>query len=131
MFDRTMALHAFLAQASEQPFIWGERDCALWVADWIATVRGTDPAQAIRGRYRTAAGCARFLAREGGLPALASRLLAAIGLSDTASPQAGDVGLVETTLGPVMMICTGPVWAWKAPRGLLFTPAFPVKVWSV
>lgn len=72
------------------PHAWGRNDCALFAADCIAAMTGTDPAASMRGRYRSASGAARML-KEGGhadLRALAASLLEEIA---PAHARAGDV----------------------------------------
>ena len=38
----------------DQPFVWGERDCATWAADVVQAVTGCDPAADVRQTYGTA-----------------------------------------------------------------------------
>ncbi|MCJ2132447.1 DUF6950 family protein [Methylobacterium sp. E-045] len=128
---RAHRLRDHLRAGSASTFVWGFLDCSLWVCDWIAVERGHDPAARLRGTYHDEASCLRLLAREGGLVALASRLADESGLPETSSPMAGDVGVIETRLGPFLMISTGPRWACKTVRGVLFAPAGIVKAWSV
>ncbi|GJD68745.1 hypothetical protein MMMDOFMJ_1669 [Methylobacterium gnaphalii] len=128
---RRARLRAFVSRGAGLPFIWGERDCCLWVCEWIAAERGVDPAASLRGTYDTMLSCNRILAREGGLPALASRLAVAAGLTETATPRAGDVGVIETPIGPFLMVCLGDTWATKAKDGMAFAPTVPVKAWTV
>lgn len=58
------ALKRFQELANE-PFAWGENDCCLAVADVIAAAHGRDPMAAFRGRYGSAFGAKRAIAREG------------------------------------------------------------------
>lgn len=125
------ALAAFLRRALHEPFVWGRQDCALWSASWIGEFRGTDPAAHFRGRYSTALGCSRLLKREGGLETIACRLAAISGLVATSSPEPGDVGIINTIIGPALTIRTASGWAWKAKRGVSIVPATAVVAWSV
>lgn len=129
--DRARRLRDHLAFGASVPFAWGVVDCSLWVCDWIAAERGHDPAAHLRRTYDDEPSCNRLLAREGGLVALASRLADESGLLATSSPVTGDVGVIETRLGPFLMISTGPRWACKTVRGVLFAPAGVVKAWAV
>ncbi len=70
--DRLTRLRAFLAEGAGAPFVWGERDCALWACDWIKAERGNDPAERLRGTYGSALACARLLNDAGGLVALSA-----------------------------------------------------------
>ena len=129
------SLRQFLREAYGMPFVYGERDCALWVCDWIRLCRGIDPGAAFRGRYRTRLGCARLLRREGGLLDLASRVFAAAGLVsiDGWQLQPGDVGCVATEDGPALAIDAGHGrWAWKGCAGLLVSARWPeLRVWRI
>lgn len=129
--DRRARLRAFLAEGAGAPFVWGERDCALWACDWIRSERGVDPAAALRGTYASGLACARLLRGAGGLPVLASDLAARAGIIETDTAEAGDVGLIETRDGAYLAVCTGEAWAIKASDGLAVAPARPIKVWAI
>lgn len=47
----TVALHAFLLERVHQPFEWGKNDCALFAADAVLAMTGTDIAAEFRGKY--------------------------------------------------------------------------------
>jgi len=68
--DWQSRLQACRAERCERPFAWGALDCALWGADCVHAVTGTDPAADLRGTYSDAAGAARVVARLGGLRAI-------------------------------------------------------------
>lgn len=122
-------LRSFLQQSAGQPFIWGERDCALWVARWIEQERGFDPAAEARGAYHTALGCHRYVARNGGLVALAGRLLA--GFEPTTQPEPGDVGVVDAPMGETMAIRASAGWAMMGDRLIGIAPLPILKAWRV
>lgn len=129
--DRARRLRDHLAFGAGIPFVWGVVDCSLWVCDWIATERHRDPAAHLRGTYDDEVSCSRLLTREGGLVTLASRLADESGLLATFNPVTGDVGVIETRLGPFLMISTGSRWACKTTSGVLFAPARVLKAWAV
>lgn len=52
----TRDFHAFLSRRCEIPFAWGTNDCALFAADAIEAITGTDIAAAFRGKYSDQAG---------------------------------------------------------------------------
>ena len=131
MGDRRDRLRAFLREGAALPFVWGGRDCALWACDWILAERGIDPAADLRGTYASGLACARLLRDAGGLPALAGRLAARAGIIETDSPEAGDVGVIETKIGAYLAVSTGAAWAIKAADGIAFTPARPARMWAV
>lgn len=130
-----MNLAAFLERAARTPFDYGTFDCCLMPADWIWLKRGVDPAADLRGRYATAIGCARVLAREGGVLAVFARCVASVGLEPTTAPLEGDVGVVdaETSKGreAVGAICTGPRWAILGRPGLIVAPFVPLTAWRL
>lgn len=58
-------LIAFLAAQDEARFVWGELDCATFVADAVLATTGVDIAAPFRGKYKTAAGSVRVLRKAG------------------------------------------------------------------
>lgn len=114
------------------PFVDGTADCALTVADWVMAATGCpDPADHLRGRYRTALGRERLLRRQGGLEAVMTVCAAKAGLSETTNPVRGDVGLIRTGGQTLAAICLGGRWAAKG-QGVLVAPADAVlKAWRV
>jgi hypothetical protein len=126
-----MQLSDFLKRSLGEPFVWGERDCALWAASWVAAKRGVDPAVAWRGRYHSALGCARLVRASGGLQAAIARDMERAGFETTAAPQPGDVGLVDTPAGVAAAIKTARGWAWKGKVGVTVHPLQHLIAWSV
>ncbi len=129
--DRLVRLRDFLAEGAGAPFTWGERDCALWASDWIKAERGNDPAERLRGTYGSALACARLLNDAGGLVALSAQLAARAGLIETDHPEAGDVGVLELSIGTFLAIRTREGWAVKASDGLAIRPGAATKAWAV
>lgn len=58
-FWLTDDLPRFLVQRRDVPFAWGENDCALFAADAIQVITGTDIAEDFRGKYSTEIGALR------------------------------------------------------------------------
>lgn len=52
----TRAYHSFLMERAKTPFAWGVHDCALFAADGVLAVTGTDIAADFRGKYSDQAG---------------------------------------------------------------------------
>jgi hypothetical protein len=48
-------LHVFLEARCRQPFAWGSNDCALFAADAVNAITGTDLGADFRGKYATQA----------------------------------------------------------------------------
>lgn len=130
---RSEQLRLFVQAGMRTQFVWGQRDCCLWVCDWIAQVRGVDPAASLRGTYSSKEECDALLAAHGGLGPLADDLAASAGLAVTADPSPGDVAMVETKIGPALMLVTAlGVFAWKSREGVLFdVQSTATKVWAV
>ncbi|MEL7098295.1 MAG: hypothetical protein AAGM84_05645 [Pseudomonadota bacterium] len=55
----------FLKGTAKEPFEEGQRDCALFLADGVRVMTGTDYAEPFRGRYTTTRGGLRVLRRAG------------------------------------------------------------------
>lgn len=83
--------------ADEKPFAWGKRDCCLFAADAVLCITGVDHAKKFRGRYTTARGAAKVIAKHGGLEELVNKT----GFEPIAPlmAQRGDVVLIDTPLG--------------------------------
>lgn len=132
MSTRNERLTAFVATGASLPFVWGIRDCALWVADWVAAERGIDPALDFRGTFLCHLGSRRLQRMAGGLAVLVAGPLAAIGLVETEDPAAGDVGVVVSSVGEIAGICMGGgLWAVKTKDGVAFVPATLLKAWRI
>lgn len=125
------ALPAFLRSGGARAFSWGSCDCALFACDWIVLQRSVDPLSAYRGRYRTALGAQRHIARAGGLLALVSAAMVAAGIIETSDPLPGDVAVVMSEQGDAMAIRTRIGWAVKAQGGIVTAPFTVRKAWSI
>jgi hypothetical protein len=128
---------ALCEQRAAVPFAWGSADCALWAVDAVHAITGVDHAAAEwRGRYSTAAGAARLLARAGGL-----RGVACNALGDALPPvwaALGDVVLISQPEAPdehqreLLAVCNGSSAIGQGPDGLLATPMTNAKLaWKV
>ena len=126
-------LDAFLDQVAASPFVDGEKDCALTIADWVMVATGcSDPAAHLRGRYSTALGRERLLKRLGGLTVVVADCARRARLEPTETPQRGDIGVI--IVGPQRLtgICLGHRWAVKSSAGLAGLKADRVEAaWRV
>lgn len=117
-------LAAFLKDLARTRFEWGSQDCVLPLADWWLANTGHDPAADLRGAYASQAEAEVLFSREGCLPRLVARRMAAIGARRTRTPQPGDVAVVRVFLldgstdwfGAIMT--TAGRWAIKSGDGL-------------
>ncbi|RZJ19129.1 MAG: hypothetical protein EON91_02730 [Brevundimonas sp.] len=125
-------LSAFLEEMACRPFVDGERDCALTVADWVMTATGCpDPAAHLRGRYRTALGRERLLRKLGGLEAVMADCAAKASLAEVTNPVRGDVGLIEAGRRGFAAICLGGRWAVKGLGVEVLTPDRVIRAWGI
>ncbi len=81
--DWPTALSVETNALSDRPHEWGVNDCAIFAADAIRAMTGTDLMKSIRGRYKTAIGAARVIKNDGfdGLAEYVDSLLPEISLS--------------------------------------------------
>lgn len=105
------------------PFAFGQCDCTLWVADWVRSRLGVDPAAPWRGRYRTRIGWHRLI-RGQSLAEVAGRALRAAGARqiDVLAAVPGDVGMIETHDGLAMAIRGQLGWLAKTGPGIWRCP---------
>lgn len=120
------------------PFVWGERDCILTVADWVHLVRGVDPAADLRLTYATAGECQRVTGFFTDPVGVVAPRMSKAGLAVTAMPVRGDVGLLMQVTGPTQArphgaICLGQgFWAVKSEAGVTaYRPDKIIMAWSV
>lgn len=112
-------LHAWMAK----PFIWGETDCMICLADWVLRVTGKDPAASIRGVYDSRGSCQRetgFLRHP--VDAVETCLDTIGGLPRVSLPSPGDVAVLMLRDGegghaPCGGIWLGTAWGCKGPSG--------------
>ena len=97
-------LAVFLDRKREEPFKWGSHDCALFAADAIKAMTGTDPGEAFRDTYSDRAGSALAL-RDHGAGTLLKTVTAWLGApKHPAFAQRGDLVMKDrNTLG----VCVG------------------------
>jgi hypothetical protein len=114
------ALHLEIERHRREPFSWeAGTDCAMFAADCVKAMTGTDPAEAFRGRYRSAEGALRAVKRAGfsDLAGLAASVAEEV---HPAKARVGDVALVRTddALGYSLGIFIGELVAVRHPSGI-------------
>lgn len=133
-----MTLHEFVALPHR--FRWGGQggdDCLTFCASWIFEATGIDPAEAVRGTYRSAEEAGAILAAAGGMIPYADRQLASVGLCRTDKPRDGDVGVIIAPAGldgemkQIGAIRFGPIWLALGPTGIHGKKADFIAAWSV
>jgi hypothetical protein len=106
-----------------KPFIWGETDCMLCLADWVQRVTGKDPAAHIRGTYDSRGSCQRetgFLRDPVG--AVEACLATIGGLPRVDAPRPGDGAVImvqepDGRVSPCGALWLGSCWGCKGPQG--------------
>ena len=88
-------LTRFLNAAAERPFVWGEFDCLLWLADWIETRRGIDLGVNFRGCYSTMLQAARIVRDADGMVSLVDMLTRGSGVRRASVGARGDIAIVS------------------------------------
>lgn len=138
--DWPRRLAAFLMRRRRLAFAWGRTDCLMTAADWVAEMRGFDPAARWRGRYTTALGAARVLARAG-YASLEEALDAVLETVQPVRAQRGDLVLLpvpgredagESLARMAVGIVTGPEAMVPQPEGVADLPVrLAVGAWRV
>lgn len=101
------------------PFVWGEMDCVLSIADWVEKVTGKDPAEALRGVYDSRGSCQRETGFLRNPIDTVERCLATIGgLPRVEKPAPGDIGIImahdaKGRLSPCGGLWLGEAWGFK------------------
>jgi hypothetical protein len=114
------------------PFVWGEKDCIMCVASWVALARGVDYASDLRGTYHDEAGCIAVLKAGGGLPVIVARRMRAAGIERTADPRPGDIAVVRTCGVHAGAIRTDDRWIVKGSKGVYgIRDAQSAAVWRI
>lgn len=110
-------LSALVAACFQRRFEWGVHDCALFAADAILAMTGTDPARDLRGRYASARG-ARKLMRAMGFADKAALLSALLPEVPPARAAQGDIAVLGAAETLPVAVITGPLLAAPGPDGL-------------
>jgi hypothetical protein len=123
----------FIEERRDRPFSWGSNDCCLFASDWIRLCTGIDPAADLRGRYHSALSAARVMRSHGGVAGIVESIGGRLGLEPVthARAQRGDLVMQDNGLGNCLGIVLGPIAAFVADRGLLFSPFVASPCWRV
>lgn len=132
--SRSRALADYLRRQAALPFVIGQSDCCLFIADWIIEQHGIDPMAYCRGGYTDERGAQELLAGYGGLPRAVGRALRRSGVPLTGDPQPGDVAVVRIADAAACAIRTDRRWALRLDESMALLPLDRVRViaaWSV
>jgi hypothetical protein len=140
-YEKRLAVLAYVDEIASKRWQWGECDCTMAVATWIERATGVDPLAQFRGTYSTPDEARAVVKRAGGFGPTIGRLFDEMGLERTLTPECGDVGIINASIGlrhcmpvvgAIMAIRVGPMWMVKALRGLSGRTDFePVVVWRL
>lgn len=126
------ALRLFIQAGTAREFNWTECNCGFWVCEWIKLVRGVDPVEYLRHRFKTATGFRRHVRSAGGNETFSRRIAGRAELAETYTPKMGDVGLVQTERGAMMAIkVDGNKWVAKSETGIVIAPFHQIVAWSL
>ncbi len=138
--SREAMLADFLLASSVAPFVWGESDCMMEVADWVRRRTGFDAGGLWRGRYADQDGCRALIRAAGGFVPAMRATASAAGLVETDGPQRGDIGVVLAEivhLGrrrvrvPIGGVFLGRLWRIKVDVGHAALELPRVCAWRV
>lgn len=131
-------LDDYLAAAMAAPWRWGQMDCCMFAARWIEAATGYAGLVQNGARYADARGALRIIRRAGGLVPLVDLEMQRGGFRRTASPEAGDIGVIATggagdlaIAGASVVICYGPRWVGRSEHGLVVLNADPMMSWKI
>lgn len=136
-----MDIHRFLALPHR--FRWGGvggEDCMTFPARWALESIGVDPAEELRGTYRTRLEAHAIVDRFGGAVSFMDRHLIPIGAKRIQQPETGDIALIKAMTGEgysdqqeteIGAIRFGPVWACIHPGGVRTMPAEFIAAWRL
>lgn len=131
-------LPKFLDKSSRKPFLWGESDCMLDIADWLAFATKDkelrDVGSKWRSRYSTQQECEALLEPMGGLVGAMKTEAKALGLESTDQPEPGDIAMVEgfgdKPMGAIMMMSGR--WRVRTEKGFVVSHEFkPIVAWKL
>jgi len=116
---------------------WVTLDCCRWVDSWVVLQGHASPMAGIGVEYDSERSALRRIAEGGGLAALWSAGMSAVGIepAELGQLRPGDVAVIQraTSCGTneAAAIWTGERWATLGLRGLDFGPAETLAVWHV
>lgn len=132
MADWKAEVSAFIASESEKPFVWGLTDCASTADRWMAGVRGASPLRIFGRVHRDEAEAREWLSQPGGIAVAVNRVMRNAGMSKTAEPVIGDIGLIIHREKLCVAINAGGFWFSRDADGLIGAPLASVwKAWKV
>jgi hypothetical protein len=124
-------LLAAVEEARSKPFAWGRHDCCTFAADCVLAMTGADLMEPFRGRYTSARGAVKVVAKAGHA-ALADAWCAALPEIAPGMARRGDVVLFAAVEGLAVGVATGTQAVAAGPDGVTLVPMeLWLKAWRV
>lgn len=129
-------LYAHLHRWMAEPFVWGQSDCMLVLADYLVSLGHSDIGAKWRGTYDSALSCQRVSGFLTDPVRPLAEGCASIGLPRTDDPQRGDIGVirvaVDGSIKAVGAVFLGGNWAVKGEhRVVIGAPLEVLAAWRV
>lgn len=138
LVERIARFNDFYAQTNGRPSLWGQSDCTLRIADWVAWNGHEDPGADWRGTYDSEASCRLLLLPRGGLIGHVAACAASIRLRPLVEPEFGAIAVIgarENSDRQWSAIWNGARWLvlWGDESGAVWKPfaAAPLGIWRV
>ena len=122
--DWDRRLLAGIDACHDRPFEWGRWDCCLFAADLVRLMTGWDPAEVLRGMYRTEVGAMRLAEGRGGMRCMVTGLLD-IEPKEPMLLRRGDVALLRPLSAmkiEQLGVCVGDAAVVASDRGVMYRP---------
>jgi hypothetical protein len=103
-------LALFIEEKKAEPFVWGQNDCCLFVADWVCILTGYLPLSEIRGTYANAREAIDLAESLGGVDGLWNDIATKQGwkLCPVSLAQRGDIAAMDSARhGPSVGVVIG------------------------
>jgi len=129
-----MNLPDFFREYGDRPWVWGEVDCCLALADWLVAQGRADSAASLRGTYHSEDALRAILQAAGGVLPLVRQCADRAGLAETDRPAEGCVAVIgsrENGLRQWGAIFDGARWQVRLLNGFVAVTARPIQMWGV
>ncbi|TPN43202.1 hypothetical protein [Mesorhizobium sp. B1-1-7] len=131
--ERLQAVRDYIALEMQRPYEKGITDCGGTIDRWVRRMAGVSPVSAFGRQLRNAEDAAEWLAVPQMFAVLVNRAARAGGFRKTATPIAGDVGLIFSNKGVMCpAIHAGDCWFSRHDTGAIAVPVDRFwKAWRV
>lgn len=131
-------LYRMMHEWARTPFVWGQSDCCLVVADWYQALWGVDPAAHLRGTYHDALTCRKTGWFANPVKVVDDVLAPCERGVEIDTPTPGSVAVIQVARAGgnycVGAIWLGTVWGVKGPDGVTTLhprQTFMRKAWDI